>query len=165
MDYFPFAEIMEMFEDKPKDRFDCQSILSTYSTLYNHPKLISEKSKKPDLIRISGKTGMPKDVLGRTGLTEGMLKRLDRQNETEAVGSDSDEGSDGGQTLASRMSALSFRNRHETPEERKARKNAMKEIKRERRVEKKANRAAFKDEQKRQEKVMGANRQNTLKIL
>merc|ERR550517_1652639 len=108
---------------------------------------------------------MPKDVLGRTGLTEGMLKRLDRQNETEEVGSDSDEGSDGGQTLASRMSALSFRNRHETPEERKARKNAMKEIKRERRVEKKANRAAFKDEQKRQEKVMGANRQNTLRIL
>ena len=155
---------MEMFEDKPKDRFDCQSILSTYSTLYNHPKLISEKSKKkPDLIRISGKTGMPKDVLGRTGLTEGMLKRLDRQNET-AEDSDSD-GSDGGQTLASRMSALSFRNRHETPEERKARKNAMKEIKRERRVEKKANRAAFKDEQKRQEKVMVANKQNTLKIL
>merc|ERR1711876_58994 len=31
-------QIMEMFEDKPKDRFDCQSILSTYSTLYNHPK-------------------------------------------------------------------------------------------------------------------------------
>ena len=161
---FPFAEIMEMFEDKPKDRFDCQSILSTYSTLYNHPKLISEKSKKPDLIRISGKTGMPKDVLGRTGLTEGMLKRLDRQNETEEVGS-GDSDSDGGQTLASRMSALSFRNRHETPEERKARKNAMKEIKRERRVEKKANRAAFKDEQKRQEKVMVANKQNTLKIL
>ena len=108
---------------------------------------------------------MPKDVLGRTGLTEGMLKRLDRQNET-ADDSDSDGvGSDGGQTLASRMSALSFRNRHETPEERKARKNAMKEIKRERRVEKKANRAAFKDEQKRQEKVMVANKQNTLKIL
>merc|ERR1719259_1547544 len=64
-------EIMEMFEDKPKDRFDCQSILSTYSTLYNHPKLISEvsKKKKIDPIRIDGKTGIPKDVLGRSGLT------------------------------------------------------------------------------------------------
>ena len=75
-------QIMEMFEDKPKDRFDCQSILSTYSTLYNHPKLISEvsKKKKIDPIRIDGKTGIPKDVLGRSGLTEGALKRLDRQN-------------------------------------------------------------------------------------
>ena len=76
-------QIMEMFEDKPKDRFDCQSILSTYSTLYNHPKLISEVSKKKrsiDPIRIDGKTGIPKDVLGRSGLTEGALKRLDRQN-------------------------------------------------------------------------------------
>ena len=79
---------MEMFEDRPaKDRFDCQSILSTYSTLYNHPRLIKEQSssrKKKDLIdpiQISGKTGMPKDVLGRgPGLTEGALKRLDRQN-------------------------------------------------------------------------------------
>ena len=76
---------MEMFEEKPtKDRFDCQSILSTYSTLYNHPRLIKEQSsrkKKIDPIQISGKTGMPKDVLGRgPGLTEGALKRLDRQN-------------------------------------------------------------------------------------
>ncbi len=74
---------MEIFEEKhTKDRFDCQSILSTYSTLYNHPKLIKEQSKKKnviDPIQISGKTGMPKDVLGR-GLTEGALKRLDRLN-------------------------------------------------------------------------------------
>jgi len=163
-------QIMEMFEDKPKDRFDCQSILSTYSTLYNHPKLISEvsKKKKIDPIRIDGKTGIPKDVLGRSGLTEGALKRLDRQNMADHQASDSSEGgcgSDGGQTLASRMTALSFRNRHETPEERKARKSGMKEIKRERRAEKKANTKAFKDEQKRQEKVMQANKQNQIKIL
>ena len=63
------------------------------------------------------------------------------------------------------MTALSFRNRHETPEERKARKSGMKEIKKERRAEKKANTKAFKDEQRRQEKVMQANKQNQIKIL
>jgi len=170
----PDKEILEMFEDKPaKDRFDCQSILSTYSTLYNHPRLIKEQSsrkkKKIDPIQISGKTGMPKDVLGRgPGLTEGALKRLDRQNnQDDSDGGDSDgDGKFETQTLASRMSALSFRNRHETAEERRARKAGMKEVKRERRMEKKANRAAFKDEEKRQEKVMASNKQNnTLKIL
>lgn len=28
-----------------KDKWDCESILSTYSNIYNHPKLISEPSK------------------------------------------------------------------------------------------------------------------------
>merc|ERR1712029_308554 len=108
-------EIMEIFEEKPaKDRFDCKSILSTYSTLYNHPKLIKEQSKKKnviDPIQISGKTGMPKDVLGR-GLTEGALKRLDRLNNQDDT-DDSDCGLET-QTLASR----------------RARKTGMKDLKR-----------------------------------
>lgn len=56
-------------------------------------------------------------------------------------------------TLASRISVLSIRNRHETPEEKKARKLAIKEFKRERRIEKKANTLAFKEEKNRQEKI------------
>ena len=27
---------------KPRERWDCESILSTYSNIYNHPKLITE---------------------------------------------------------------------------------------------------------------------------
>ena len=64
-------------------------------------------------------------------------------------------------TLASRVSALSIRNRHETSEEKKARKNAIKELKRERRVEKKANKLAFKEEQTRQEKMAINTSKNT----
>ena len=59
------------------------------------------------------------------------------------------------------MSALSIRNRHETSEEKKARKNAIKELKRERRVEKKANKLAFKEEQTRQEKMAINTSKNT----
>jgi len=33
-------------EDVPERKWDCESILSTYSNIYNHPKLISEPSKK-----------------------------------------------------------------------------------------------------------------------
>lgn len=30
----------------PSENWDCQTILSTYSNIYNHPKLISEKKVK-----------------------------------------------------------------------------------------------------------------------
>ena len=33
-------------EEPNKERWDCESILSTYSNLYNHPKTIKEPSKK-----------------------------------------------------------------------------------------------------------------------
>jgi protein LTV1 len=32
-------------EVKPDEKWDCESILSTYSNLYNHPKLITEPKK------------------------------------------------------------------------------------------------------------------------
>ena len=64
------------------------------------------------------------------------------------------------QTIASRISAISFRNKHETPEEKKARKEAVKELKRERRAEKKANKTAFRDEKRKQEKVELCNQKN-----
>ena len=37
-------------EDEEKDNFDCESILTTYSTIYNHPKLIKEPSIKVCII-------------------------------------------------------------------------------------------------------------------
>lgn len=35
---------------KPEEKWDCESILSTYSNLYNHPRLIEEPRKvsKPE---------------------------------------------------------------------------------------------------------------------
>ena len=139
-------ELIETEERNPYDNFDCESILTTYSTLYNHPKLISEPSIKP--IRVSGKTGIPKDVLGK-GLTSAALKQLDMENERfEQKTRRNDEVET--MTLASRVSELSFRNKHESNEEKKARKQAVKEFRKERREEKKANRDAFKEETKMQ---------------
>lgn len=34
-----------LVDARGKDKWDCESILSTYSNIYNHPKLISEPPK------------------------------------------------------------------------------------------------------------------------
>lgn len=37
------ADLEKLIVDaRQKDKWDCESILSTYSNIYNHPKLISE---------------------------------------------------------------------------------------------------------------------------
>ena len=124
-----------------REQWDAETILTTYSTLYNHPKLISEP-KKLGPIQLSSKTGIPKDTLGR-GLTAAALKQLDLENNAR---DDEDD-------LKSRMTECSIRPKHETKEEKKARKMEVKAVRRERREEKKANILAFKSEKIRQEKI------------
>lgn len=149
---FDQKELIEAEEVEPEDRFDCESILTTYSTLYNHPKMISEPSIKP--IRINPKTGIPKDVLGKTGpgLTSAALKQLDRENDRFESLQNNCQNDVETMTLASRVSELSFRNKHESQDEKKARKQAVKEFRAERRVERKANQDAFKEEKSTQER-------------
>ena len=143
-------ELLEV-EPAPEEKWDAESILTTYSNIYHHPKLISEPSKK-NKISISGKTGMPKDVFGK-GLTVSALKQLDMENS-------------GGRrdletaTLTSRVSELSIRNKHETLDEKRDRKKAFKDFKKERRLEKKANQMAFKEEKHKQERDTLNNRRN-----
>jgi len=149
---FDQKELIEAEEVEPEDRFDCESILTTYSTLYNHPKMISEPSIKP--IRINPKTGIPKDVLGKTGpgLTTAALKQLDRENDRFESLKNNCQNDVETMTLASRVSELSFRNKHESQDEKKARKQAVKEFRKERRIERKANQDAFKEEKSTQER-------------
>jgi len=134
----------------PESRWDAESILSTYSNKYNHPKLISER-KTIDKIELSSKTGIPKNTLGR-GLTAAALRQLDMENNG---GIEDDR-----QSITSRVSQMSIRNKHETIEEKRLRKQTVKEYRRERRLEKKANTQAFKDEKQRQDKIYINNRQN-----
>lgn len=130
--------------DDQGEKWDAESILSTYSTLYNHPKIISERRKVSPIV-LSSKSGVPKDVLGR-GLTAAALKQLDLENL--GLGCEDDL-----QSVRSRMSTVSIRPKHETVEEKKARKSELKNLRKERREEKKANTQAFKSEKIRQEKV------------
>lgn len=122
--------------EAPEEKWDCETIISTYSNIYNRPKVIAEPSK-PKPIRVSSKTGIPLDVLPNRGLTAKQAERMTRINDSDLP----------------RVCTQS-RNKEESKEERRARKQAIKEERKERRVEKKANKMAFKEEKVRQEKQM-----------
>ncbi|NP_001133096.1 LTV1-like [Salmo salar] len=120
----------------PAEKWDCETIISTYSNFYNHPKIIKDPPKaKP--IRVSTRTGIPLDVLPGRGLTAKQAERMERINDSDLP-----------------RVATQPRPREESKEERKARKQAIKEERKERRTEKKANKEAFKQEKVYQEKQM-----------
>ncbi|NXV78370.1 LTV1 protein, partial [Atlantisia rogersi] len=135
-------ETVAVVIEEPKEKWDCESILSTYSNLYNHPTLIKEPSK-PKPIKISQKTGIPLHILPEKGLTAKQVERMQMIN-----GSDLPRAS------------TQPRSRDESKEDRKARKQAIKEERKERRMEKKANKLAFKVEKRRQEKELLNLKQN-----
>ncbi|XP_003706194.1 LTV1 ribosome biogenesis factor [Megachile rotundata] len=141
---------------RERDKWDCESIISTYSNIYNHPKLISEP-KQPQKIKVDPRTGIPKNVLNDPQkLTAKSLAQFDQQNQN----SNPRGPQSIAETMRSTLSTLSIRSKNETPEERKQRKKALKEYRKERRIERKANSEAFKEEKKRQEKILLNNKQN-----
>lgn len=110
-----------------RGRWDCESIVSTYSTIYNHPTEIRETSTT----QIGNKRKLMSELQTKLGSNNNLeLMEIDQQC-AQSVRS-------------SRVSTAStFRPKNETPEERRARKQAIKSERRERREEKKANRVAF----------------------
>uniref|UniRef100_A0A2R8ZLI8 Protein LTV1 homolog n=1 Tax=Pan paniscus TaxID=9597 RepID=A0A2R8ZLI8_PANPA len=129
-------EMITVVLEEAKEKWDCESICSTYSNLYNHPQLIKYQPK-PKQIRISSKTGIPLNVLPKKGLTAKQTERIQMIN-----GSDLPKVS------------TQPRSKNESKEDKRARKQAIKEERKERRVEKKANKLAFKLEKRRQEKEL-----------
>ncbi|XP_054249744.1 protein LTV1 homolog [Indicator indicator] len=135
-------EIVAVVIEEPKEKWDCESILSTYSNLYNHPTLIKEPSK-PKPIKISQKTGIPLHVLPQKGLTAKQIERMQMINDSDLP-----------------RASTQPRSKDESKEDRKARKQAIKEERKERRMEKAANKLAFKLEKTRQEKELLNLKQN-----
>lgn len=74
-------ELMEVPEDRVRP-FDCESILSTYSNIYNHPKLIEEPRRRAPKIEINPKTGVPTNVFHgeNNQLTAKALAKFDTEN-------------------------------------------------------------------------------------
>jgi protein LTV1 len=136
-------------------KFDCESILSTYSNIYNHPKLIEVPSKrKTNVIKVNPRTGIP--IIEQPGkLTEKSLAKLNNEA-TKATGAKSLCA----ESVISTLSVLSIRPKDETPEEKRERKKLLKEYRNERRIEKKANKMAFNDERMRQHQIDMNNRRN-----
>lgn len=138
-----------------KKKWDCESYLSNYSNIYNHPKLIEVPPKRSTKIKINQKTGLPSDAFDQSGkLTQKSLARL-QNDEKQSSGPKSLCA----ESVISTLSVLSIRPKDETDEERRERKKLLKEYRKERRIEKKLNREAFNEERLRQ-KLVDMNRKN-----
>ncbi|KAJ1818949.1 Protein ltv1 [Coemansia sp. RSA 2598] len=114
----------ELFKEKERTPWDCQTILTTYSTLDNHPSMIYEK--RTPRIKVSRKTGFP--VVENAHVAD-----EDKGNEE----NDSD------QENAAKENKGKPRTKDETSEEKRARKKQLQEAKRNRREQKKENQGVF----------------------
>ncbi|KAI6241129.1 Protein LTV1-like protein [Aphelenchoides fujianensis] len=123
------TEKIEVAVRSKRARWDCESIVSTYSNLHNHPTVIREEPKR--------KTA---------GLTKKDLRQLNEESTEMEV--------DVVSTRTGR-SVCTVRSRGETTEERRERKAAVKAERRERREERKANKTAFKEEKKKMDAQRG----------
>lgn len=92
-------------DEKEEEKWDCETVLTTYSNIYNHPKLIATRSTPR--IRLSNKTGLP---------------LVDRPPSISSE--EEDEG------RADRPNISFERKKDETSEERRARKHAVKDMRR-----------------------------------
>eukprot|EP00026_Physarum_polycephalum_P006666 Phypoly_transcript_06717.p1 GENE.Phypoly_transcript_06717~~Phypoly_transcript_06717.p1 ORF type:complete len:551 (+),score=146.95 Phypoly_transcript_06717:87-1739(+) len=133
-----------LYPEKKQEKWDCDTIISTYSNLENHPKLIVEPSNK---IKLSKKTGMPLGVLGTRGPQKG----------THQDDQDSEESQDDSSVASNTGKA---RSKDETPEQRKERKRLVKEEKKANREKKKLVKQAYKSEEIKQTNLMVAQRVN-----
>ncbi|KAG8508904.1 Protein LTV1, partial [Galemys pyrenaicus] len=129
-------EIVTIVLEESKEKWDCESICSTYSNLYNHPQLIKYQPR-PKQIQLSSKTGIPLNVLPKKGLTAKQVERMQMINDSDLP-----------------KVSTQPRPKNESKEDKRARKQAIREERKERRVEKKANKLAFKLEKSRQEKEL-----------
>merc|ERR1712072_743817 len=134
-------KLFEQFEKKEKQNWDCESIISTYSNIYNHPKIIEE----PKFIKLHPRSGIPLGVL------------KDNTKNTKDEEMEEDEG------VKEQIILNNIRRKTETPEEKKARKQDVKKFRAERRKEKKDNKMCFKDEHRKQEQI-SMNRSNLIAI-
>ncbi|KAF8899168.1 LTV-domain-containing protein [Infundibulicybe gibba] len=55
-----YEMMLSLNEDEKKDRWDCETVLTTYSNLENHPRLIRAREPRAGLkISLDAKTGLP----------------------------------------------------------------------------------------------------------
>ncbi|KAI3415778.1 Protein ltv1 [Globodera pallida] len=116
-----------LMDSAKRSRWDCESILSTHSNLYNHPTAIREQSKR-----------------SRTGEAPASKKGKSDLEEMDVDGSESCGAIESVRTRTSMASSV--RPKGETAEARRLRKKAVREERRERRKEKKVNKEAFREE-------------------
>ncbi|OCH90064.1 Low temperature viability protein [Obba rivulosa] len=140
--------LMPLDIDKKQDRWDCDTILTTYSNLENHPRLIRARQERPvPKIRLDPKTGLPV-----VQVQQGAGRTAKQDNSDESSDSES------GDAQLARVTVT--RPKNETKEDKKARKQAVKAERQARRVSKKAMKEQFTVEARQQSRTI-ANKETT----
>ncbi|KAI5124132.1 hypothetical protein M0805_000943 [Coniferiporia weirii] len=128
----------EDYTEEKGERWDCETILSTYSNLENHPRLIrARETRSVPKIHLDPKTGLP---FVKPAKDEGHLA-------TELKFVDSE-------TIRPTVHISVARPRNESKEEKRVRKQVVKEERQARRLEKKATKDQFSNEKKHQLQVL-----------
>jgi len=142
--------LMPFEEEDKKDRWDCETILTTYSNLENHPRLIRARDNKPvPKITLDPRTGLPV-VLDQANVKPPKGRRPPVHSISE------EEDEEDNQPVRETVT----RPRDESKEDKKARKQAVKAERQARRVDKKATKEQFSTEVKHQLKGI-ANKEKT----
>ncbi|KAI9320311.1 hypothetical protein DFJ73DRAFT_877934 [Zopfochytrium polystomum] len=145
-----------------KERWDVETIMSTYSNVYNRPKLIAAVERTAPKIRF---------VKGRPVVVEAPAEKGDvesakpGQRDIGAEDEDGEEDEFDEEEGAERVNLGAARSKNETKEEKKARKQAVKEQRKSRRNEKKELKDAFKMESKTQKKLIMAHPPSQEKVV
>ncbi|KAI9491699.1 Low temperature viability protein-domain-containing protein [Zychaea mexicana] len=116
------SEFVDLFErpTQRRDTWDCQSMLSTYTNLENHPQMIADRGPRKK-ITINPKTGMP--VLVEAPRKKKVQEEGEQESDSEDEEDDEDEDEE------ERINKGVRRSKAESKEEKKARKAAVKEAK------------------------------------
>ncbi|KAF9075020.1 Low temperature viability protein-domain-containing protein [Rhodocollybia butyracea] len=130
-------EFLRMDEEKKKDRWDCETVLTTYSNLENHPRLIRARDSKPvPKIHLDTKTGLP--------IVDSLKPTLKPKKDHTSYANDSDDSPyEDRESHVDEPQETITRPRGEDPQSKKARKAAVKAQQAERRVRKKETKEAF----------------------
>ena len=129
--------VVEEIDHRAAIAWDCETILSTYSNIYNHPKLIEIPSKIK---------------LDKRGIA---INDIPENREVESQEEDKGGKESGSQEEEEEQTIVisNYRTKSETAEEKRARKKAVKESQRMRRQIKKATKEVFKEESQREGKL------------
>lgn len=137
-------EYMIMYERQPAENWDCETVLSTYSNLDNHPHVIDDGPRRrchtggavsASEIRLNSRISAPVDYLPQ-GYCQG------REHSKPEM--DSEDESDGQRQRRGHQHAV--RNKQETVEQKRERKAGVKAAARERRAEKGEMKKAYRSE-------------------
>ncbi|TBU50052.1 Low temperature viability protein-domain-containing protein [Dichomitus squalens] len=141
--------LMPLEVDEKKDRWDCETILTTYSSLENHPRLIRARGERlVPKIRLDPKTGLPSIVEAS--------KQPHPPTDTSAMDEEQDPRP---------VRATITRSKTETADQKKARKHAVKAERQARRLDKKATKEKFSKEVKQQAQSLAQKEQSKMRKL